>query len=80
MKRRVLRIPSFRPLAVSLALAVAGGITAPCSLLGQGPVWSHHLADISETDSILPRPTVANRICPAPSAIHQNDSGQGWES
>jgi len=64
MKRRVLRIPSFRALAVSLALAVAGGIIAPHPLLSQGPVWAHPLANLSQTDSILPPPYAGKQDLP----------------
>ena len=64
MKRRVLRIPSFRALAVSLALAVAGGIIAPHPLLSQGPVWAHPLASLSQTDSILPPPYAGKQDLP----------------
>jgi hypothetical protein len=64
MKRRVLRIPSSRALAVSLALLAAGGITAPRSLLSQGPVWSHPLANLSQTDSILPSPYAGEQDLP----------------
>ncbi|HSE47304.1 MAG TPA: hypothetical protein VLA89_18430, partial [Gemmatimonadales bacterium] len=56
MKRRVLKIPSFGALAVSLAAAVAGGMTDPASLLSQAPAWPHTLANLSETDSITALP------------------------